>query len=258
MEKPVIIAISSCRVTTIYGGLQLTATPATYYYLNSIVPEATRMIEIYYFKVIINDGSAIMSLTCFSLEANALVSDCNEIVNNLEVKDPLLLPPQLKALEGTTHSFQLHFNKGSKLGNMELILDTVLAPQPLVIMPLNTDPTSTSYETNTLEPNITVNTMKSIRTEERINDVIRELAKDLIAKRGTTNAPNTILTTLLADATKTTLDSSSTTNIEKKSYQAWKGEGQVAETKNTARKTLFKDPPMPEENTNTKKPKQEK
>ncbi|GJZ00077.1 nucleic acid-binding, OB-fold protein [Tanacetum coccineum] len=39
MEKPVVIAASSCWVTSKYGGLQLTATTATHYSLNPNIPE---------------------------------------------------------------------------------------------------------------------------------------------------------------------------------------------------------------------------
>lgn len=38
MEQPVIIAVSSCQVTK-YKDYQLSATPATYFYLNPNIPE---------------------------------------------------------------------------------------------------------------------------------------------------------------------------------------------------------------------------
>ncbi|PWA56458.1 replication protein A 70 kDa DNA-binding subunit [Artemisia annua] len=39
LEKPVIIAVSSCRVTRFRNNLQLSSTPATYYYINPEIPE---------------------------------------------------------------------------------------------------------------------------------------------------------------------------------------------------------------------------
>ncbi|PWA36919.1 helitron helicase-like domain-containing protein [Artemisia annua] len=39
MEKPVIIAVSSCRVSRFRNNLQLSATPATYYYIDPDIPE---------------------------------------------------------------------------------------------------------------------------------------------------------------------------------------------------------------------------
>ncbi|PWA76903.1 nucleic acid-binding, OB-fold protein [Artemisia annua] len=39
LEKPVIIAVSSCRVARFRNNLQLSSTPATYYYINPAIPE---------------------------------------------------------------------------------------------------------------------------------------------------------------------------------------------------------------------------
>nr|GEV65924.1 hypothetical protein [Tanacetum cinerariifolium] len=46
MEQPVIIAVSSCRVSK-YRYYQLTATPATFYYLNPKIPEAETSRHLY-------------------------------------------------------------------------------------------------------------------------------------------------------------------------------------------------------------------
>nr|GEV31352.1 nucleic acid-binding, OB-fold protein [Tanacetum cinerariifolium] len=47
MPKPVVIAVSSTWATRRYGGLQLTATPATHYYLNPNIPEANYILNVY-------------------------------------------------------------------------------------------------------------------------------------------------------------------------------------------------------------------
>ncbi|GKD62716.1 nucleic acid-binding, OB-fold protein [Tanacetum coccineum] len=47
MAKPIVIAVSSTWATRRYGGLHLTATPATYYYLNPNVPEANYILNVY-------------------------------------------------------------------------------------------------------------------------------------------------------------------------------------------------------------------
>ncbi|PWA53249.1 nucleic acid-binding, OB-fold protein [Artemisia annua] len=47
LEQPVIIAISSCWARRFAGGLQLSATPATHYYLNPNVEEAEHIRQIY-------------------------------------------------------------------------------------------------------------------------------------------------------------------------------------------------------------------
>nr|GEX45435.1 DNA helicase [Tanacetum cinerariifolium] len=47
MPKPVVIALNSTWATRKYGGLQLTATPTTHYYLNPNIPEATYILNVY-------------------------------------------------------------------------------------------------------------------------------------------------------------------------------------------------------------------
>ncbi|PWA46491.1 nucleic acid-binding, OB-fold protein [Artemisia annua] len=47
LEQPVIIAISSCWARRFAGGLQLSATPATHYYLNPHVEEANHIRQVY-------------------------------------------------------------------------------------------------------------------------------------------------------------------------------------------------------------------
>ncbi|GJR52192.1 DNA helicase [Tanacetum coccineum] len=47
MEKPVVIPVSSCWVIRKYGGLQLTATPATHYYLNPNIVEVHHILNVY-------------------------------------------------------------------------------------------------------------------------------------------------------------------------------------------------------------------
>ncbi|GJW17068.1 DNA helicase [Tanacetum coccineum] len=47
MEKPVVIAIASAWATKKYGGLQLSSTSITHYYLNPNIPEATHILNTY-------------------------------------------------------------------------------------------------------------------------------------------------------------------------------------------------------------------
>ncbi|GJW36306.1 DNA helicase, partial [Tanacetum coccineum] len=65
LTPPVIIAVSSCRVTK-YKDLQLTATPATYYYINPWTPEAEYVHAVYDFKAIATDGTATAQFTFFT------------------------------------------------------------------------------------------------------------------------------------------------------------------------------------------------
>lgn len=47
LEQPIIIAVISCLVKRYAGIIQLSATPATYYYLNPKVPEADHIRAVY-------------------------------------------------------------------------------------------------------------------------------------------------------------------------------------------------------------------
>ncbi|PWA46451.1 replication protein A 70 kDa DNA-binding subunit [Artemisia annua] len=47
LEKPVIIAVTSCRVSRYQNNLQLSSTPATYYYINPTIPELEQYKEEY-------------------------------------------------------------------------------------------------------------------------------------------------------------------------------------------------------------------
>nr|GEU90924.1 hypothetical protein [Tanacetum cinerariifolium] len=60
MEQPVIIAVSSCRVSTYGGGLQLSACPTTHYYLNQI------------FQTLKNSGTIIHQAVRFTCEGTVL------------------------------------------------------------------------------------------------------------------------------------------------------------------------------------------
>ncbi|GJX26467.1 DNA helicase [Tanacetum coccineum] len=61
----------------------------------------------------IGDGSATISVTCFSNQANSLIRDCNELLAELSNKDPYQLPSTLRDLECTAHIFQFHFDAGN-------------------------------------------------------------------------------------------------------------------------------------------------
>ncbi|PWA60434.1 nucleic acid-binding, OB-fold protein [Artemisia annua] len=47
LEKPIIIAVTSCRVSRYYNSLQLSATPATYYYINPQIPQLEQYLNEY-------------------------------------------------------------------------------------------------------------------------------------------------------------------------------------------------------------------
>ncbi|GKE26197.1 hypothetical protein Tco_1441581 [Tanacetum coccineum] len=83
------------------------------------------------YQAIVSDRSATTSITCFSDQANSLTRDVNEVLAELSDKNPYQLPQCLKQLEGTTHTFQFHFDTLSTLKRPDFVLDTVFQNVPL-------------------------------------------------------------------------------------------------------------------------------
>ncbi|GJT35770.1 nucleic acid-binding, OB-fold protein [Tanacetum coccineum] len=103
----------------------------------------------YCFKEIIGDRSATISVTCFSNQASTLTRDYNELLAELLEKDPYRLPSTLKDLEGTTHTFQFHFDSESTSKRLDFVLDRVFKPTMLSLTApsaQNIAPASTSQE----------------------------------------------------------------------------------------------------------------
>ncbi|GKA68952.1 hypothetical protein Tco_0775016, partial [Tanacetum coccineum] len=75
------------------------------------------------FKFVVSDGSATISMTCCSDQANSLTRDCNELLAEITDKDPYRLPSSLKDLEGTTHTFRFHFDTRSTSNGPDFVLE---------------------------------------------------------------------------------------------------------------------------------------
>ncbi|GJV80955.1 hypothetical protein Tco_1516825 [Tanacetum coccineum] len=97
IEKPVVIAVSSCWVRR-FNGLQLSRMSTTHYYMNTNTPETYHIRQHYCFKAIIGDGTTTISVTCFNDQANSLTKDCNELLVELSDRDPYHLPSTMKDL----------------------------------------------------------------------------------------------------------------------------------------------------------------
>ncbi|GKB26483.1 DNA helicase [Tanacetum coccineum] len=124
MPKPVVITVSSTWATTKYGGLQLSATLATYYYLNPNIPEVHHILSV--------------------PEAHTFAPDCNELVNAVENKDNRYLPDALKEFENTTYIFQYSFGKKARPGYPNFSLDAAfkLSSEPVLRLPAPDSATS--------------------------------------------------------------------------------------------------------------------
>ncbi|GKB13505.1 hypothetical protein Tco_0847428 [Tanacetum coccineum] len=100
-------------------------------------------------QAIVSDGSATVSITCFSDQANSFTKDYNDVLAKLTNKDPYQLPPSLQELEGTTHIFQVHFDTGSSAKRPDFVLDTVFKPTALFLpvpTPIQPPPSEVYFE----------------------------------------------------------------------------------------------------------------
>nr|GEZ77121.1 hypothetical protein [Tanacetum cinerariifolium] len=59
--------------------------------------------------------------------------ECEQLFREVKSKDPLEIPIELKAPEGTKHIFQLHFSPGYKKGRVEFILHDVFDQKRLLV-----------------------------------------------------------------------------------------------------------------------------
>ncbi|PWA67943.1 nucleic acid-binding, OB-fold protein [Artemisia annua] len=158
LEKPVIIAVSSCRVARFRNNLQLSSTPATYYYINPAIPELPYKAEMfgllakeqsqvlthhengttlhvqraqtkykYNFKAYVTDTTGTITMTFFSPKADDIVGiSCQTLVDSLENPDPREFPERILAVIGKQHIFQFHYNTNSRQGPVTFILYQIL------------------------------------------------------------------------------------------------------------------------------------
>nr|GEV37712.1 DNA helicase [Tanacetum cinerariifolium] len=158
MEKPVVIAVSSCYINR-YHGLQLSGTSATHYYLNpNIKPKHSKNKPTQRIAMV-NDGSTTTPITCFSDQAHTLTRNVNEVVAELQDKNHLALPLCLQQLQGSTHIFQFHFDTMTSSRRPDFVLDkvflrpTLALPQPEPIEAPEPD-TASSQETPQQSPTL--------------------------------------------------------------------------------------------------------
>ncbi|KAL4567696.1 hypothetical protein LXL04_023288 [Taraxacum kok-saghyz] len=159
MPKPVMIAVTSCRVHQFQNQLQLSATQATHYYLNPYIEEVNHSLPNQliaqnprsYKSVRFTCEGSIVSLstsdswyqyTCRKCKKK-LMSDtppfeCRDDglqpepeIRSRDTQNLKEIPPALEAIKGKRHIFQFHFNQSSKKGIVEFVFDAFLdSPKP--------------------------------------------------------------------------------------------------------------------------------
>ena len=91
-------------------------------------------------------------MTCFSNEANSLVTDCKELLQTLPHQHSYDYPPELLSLQGKKRIFQLHFDPESTKERQLFILDTCWDDTPLLPPPNAVHAESTIDSSRTTAP----------------------------------------------------------------------------------------------------------
>ncbi|GJQ94767.1 DNA helicase [Tanacetum coccineum] len=238
MEKPVVIAVSSCYINR-YIGLQLSGTLATHYYLNPNIPETyqIKQIELDSQQRRPSTQSAakdVGTMRSAHDQANTLTTDINEVLAGLVDKDPYTLPPSLKQLEGTTHTFQFHFDVVVSTRRPVFILDKVFPNTILALSPPVVTETPDPYTATETEP---------------ITTPIESLAVETSNLQTAAENPQT------QTAIQTPTDNIPTTSTNEQSTK--KEQPDNKSTKTSVRKALFKHEPEATPSQTTKKAKQD-
>ncbi|GKA71516.1 DNA helicase, partial [Tanacetum coccineum] len=120
----------------------------------------------------------------YSKEANSLVKDYTKLLNELPDKNPYQLPLALKELEGTTHTFQFHFDINSTLKRKVFVLDTVFTnivpplPTPpakyTVPKPISTELPTTVMVTETCTPALSRTASNEFEPQQQIRTSLQQ------------------------------------------------------------------------------------
>nr|GEU65612.1 nucleic acid-binding, OB-fold protein [Tanacetum cinerariifolium] len=130
MDKPVVIAVSSAWATKKYGGLQLSSTSATHYYLNLNVPETNHILSI--FADLINPVPAL------EIQRQPYSNpQLEQTRNRYTIETLLTVNPQHYEAEGHIYIFRVRFGQKARPGYPNFTLDAVLKPvtTPVLTLP---------------------------------------------------------------------------------------------------------------------------
>ncbi|PWA67198.1 nucleic acid-binding, OB-fold protein [Artemisia annua] len=124
------------------GQLQLSATAATSYYFNPPIEETFELLAAYSFRIIITDGTGNATMTCFTPQTDGLIKPVDTLLQEIDNKDPAVIPPQILALQNTRHVFQFRFAKQAGKGTPTLVLQKVMDNPPTILLAPTEGPSS--------------------------------------------------------------------------------------------------------------------
>ncbi|PWA34574.1 nucleic acid-binding, OB-fold protein [Artemisia annua] len=122
----------------------------------------------YCFRIIITDGTANAVMSCFTPQTDGLIKDVNTLLQEVESKDPAVIPPAILALQNTRHVFQFQFAtptlKGPATFVLKKIMDNPQATLPGSSAAPSSPPTAVT-ESLTITPSVTQDTPADISAE---------------------------------------------------------------------------------------------
>ncbi|PWA99677.1 nucleic acid-binding, OB-fold protein [Artemisia annua] len=92
----------------------------------------------YCFKIVITDGTANATMSCFTPQTDELIKNINALLEEVEDRNPATMPAAILALQHTRHTFQFQFGTPTMKGPPTFVLKKVMdnppnaLPQPSV------------------------------------------------------------------------------------------------------------------------------
>ncbi|PWA48637.1 nucleic acid-binding, OB-fold protein [Artemisia annua] len=96
----------------------------------------------YCFRMVITDGTGNALMSCFTPRTDGLIKDVNALLNEVENKDPAIIPPAILALQNTRHVFQFQFATPTTKGPPTFILKKIMDNPPMTLPTASAGPSS--------------------------------------------------------------------------------------------------------------------
>ncbi|PWA41330.1 hypothetical protein CTI12_AA554730 [Artemisia annua] len=104
----------------------------------------------YSFRLVMTDGTANASISCFSPQPEGLIKDVNTLLEEVADKSPDIIPAQILALQNTRHVFQFHYakpvGKGAPTFILQKVMDNIPSLLPAQAAGPSTPATASTYD----------------------------------------------------------------------------------------------------------------
>ncbi|PWA84949.1 hypothetical protein CTI12_AA155200 [Artemisia annua] len=93
-------------------------------------------------RLIITDGTANATLSCFTPQTDGLIKDINTLLLEVDDKNPATIPAAILALQRTKHTFQFQFATPTTKGPPTFILKKIMDNPPTPLLQSSVGPSS--------------------------------------------------------------------------------------------------------------------